>query len=202
VNSKGFDMPIIVRIGSATMASRTRRILALISALAIGLGVGLEPHTAVAAANCQASYVVLGQAATLTGPTSTDWFNVFGEDFDATVPATLTFGVPVIPWSIDQLKTVQPAVTTYVMPAKYMSSGFKWTFRTRDPGVQKINVRIAGQGCEASTLVDFSPPATSTADLPAPSEPSPLTPPVLLLAFAGAVLASWKQLDRRERARS
>jgi hypothetical protein len=164
-------------------------------ALTTALGLGLQPNPAMAAGVCRASFVILGPAPTLTGMTPTDWFNVFGEDFDPTVPATLTFGVPVIPWSIDQPKVVQPAVTAYVMPAKYMNAGFKWTFRARDPGVKTIDVQIAGSGCQATTVVDFSPPATSTAELAAPKEPSSLAALLLLLSFAGGLLAVWRRLD-------
>jgi hypothetical protein len=80
--------------------------------------------------------------------------------------------------------------------------GFKWTFRARDPGVRTIGVRISGSGCSASTLVDFSPPATSTADPPLLGEPTPFPPLFLLLAFAGAVLVGWSWLDHRSRASS
>jgi hypothetical protein len=166
----------------------------LISTLAIGVALAFKPSPAVAVSTCKASYVVLGQIPNMTGPTSTDWFNVFGDGFDANVPATLTFGVPVIPWSIDHLKEVQPAVTTFVIEEP--GAGFKWTFRARDPHVRTINVRISDSGCEASTLVDFSPPATSTAELAAPKEPSSLAAVLLLLSFAGGLLAVWRRLDR------
>jgi hypothetical protein len=178
------------------VSSRSRRFAVLMCALTTALGVALPPNPMMAAGACKASFVILGPAPTLTGMTPTDWFNVFGDDFDPTVPATLTFGVPVIPWSIDQPKVVQPAVTAYVMPAKYMASGFKWTFRARDSGIKTIDVQIAGSGCQATTLVDFSPPATSTADLAAPKEPSSLAALLLLLSFAGGLLAFWRRLDR------
>jgi hypothetical protein len=165
-------------------------------ALATALGVGLKANPAMAAGACRASFVILGPAPTLTGSTPTDWFNVFGDDFDPTVPATLTFGVPVIPWAIDQPKVVQPAVTVYVMPTKYMAAGFKWTFRARDPGVKAIDVQIAGSGCQATTVVDFSPPATATAELAAPKEPFSLATLLLLLSFAGGLLAVWRRFDR------
>ena len=165
-------------------------------ALTTALFVALQPNPAAAAGACRASFAILGSAPTLTGMTPTDWFNVFGEDFDATVPATLTFSVPVIPWSIDQPKAVLPAVTAYAMPAKYMAGGFKWTFRARDPGVKTIDVQIAGSGCQATTVVDFLPPATSSAELAAPKEPSSLAALLLLLSFAGGLLAFWRRLDR------
>jgi hypothetical protein len=101
----------------------------------------------------------------------------------------------VIPWSIDQPKVVQPAITDYVMPAKYMAAGFKWTFRARDPGVKTIDVQIVGSGCQATTLVDLSPPATSTAELEAPNEPPSFVAVLLLLSFAGGLLAFWRRLD-------
>jgi hypothetical protein len=193
------------------MAPRSRLSLVLVSALVVGLGVALTPIAVVAAGGCRASYLVLGPQIDSTGPASTDWFNVFGEDFDPTVPATLTFSVPVIPWSIGQSGAGQTAVSSFVIPTKDMAgiptndiagSGFKWTFRARDPGVQTIGVRITGSGCSASTLVDFSPPATSTPDPPLPGEPSPIVPPLLLLAFASSVLVGWSWLDHRARASS
>ena len=188
------------------MAPRSRISLVLVSAFSLLVGVALMPAVAVAAGGCRASYVVLGPQVDSAGSASTDWFNVFGDDFDPTVPATLTFSVPVIPWSIDQSGAEQTAVTTFVIPTKDMAgiptndtpgSGFKWTFRARDPGVATISVRIAGSGCEASTLVDFSPPATSTADPPLPGEPSSNALLLLLLAFAGSVVGGWSWLDRR-----
>lgn len=185
------------------MASRSRAIEVLICTLAIGLGLTAKPQAILAVGPCSADYVVLGQMPRLTGPTPTDWFNVFGGDFDPAVPATLTFGVPVIPWSIDQPGEVLPAVTTFSMPAADMSTGFKWTFRARDAGVRAIRVRIAGKGCRASTLVDFSPPATSTADArPVPSEPSPVRPLLLLLAFSCGMVAVRRRLDNGARAGS
>src|SRR5712671_4330749 len=150
-------------------------------ALTTALFVALQPNPAAAAGACRASFAILGSAPTLTGMTPTDWFNVFGEDVDPTVPATLTFSVPVIPWSIGQSGAEQTAVRTFVIPTKDMAGiptndmaggGFKWTFRAHDLGVQTIGVRISGSGCSASTLVDFSPPATSTADPPLPGEPT------------------------------
>lgn len=189
--------------GSAIMASRSRLVVVLISGLAIGLGVAFMPHTAVAASTCSASYVVLGQIPNMTGPTSTDWFNVFGDDFAPSVSATVTFGVPVIPWSIDHLKEVQPAVTTFDVPAEDMAAGgFKWTFRARDPGVETIKVRITGSGCEANTVVDFSPPATSTTLPAVPKEPSPESALLLLASFAGGLVAAWRRLDHSARAGS
>jgi len=168
----------------------------MMCALTTAFGVALNSYTAVAASTCSASYVVLGQIPNMTGPTSTDWFNVFGEDFEPSVTATVTFGVQVIPWSIDHLKEVQPAVTTFVVPAGDMAAGgFKWTFRARDPGVKTIDVQIAGSGCQATTLVDFSPPATSTAELAAPNETFSLAALLLLLSFAGGLLAVWRRLD-------
>lgn len=179
------------------MGLRSRRIVVLISVLTVGIGAATMPDAITAAGTCRADYSILGQAPGLTGPTSTDWFNIFGMDFDPSVPATLTFGVPVIAWSIEQPTVVQPAMTRFVMPAADMSAGFKWTFRSRDPGVQVIGVAIAGLGCQASTLVDFSPPDTSTVELPTPSQPSPVIPLLLLLAFVGGALVTWRWLDTR-----
>jgi hypothetical protein len=176
------------------MASRSRVIVGVVLVLAIGLGHAARPDPIVAAGACRAGSAILGQTPGLTGPTPTDWFNVFGEDFDPTVPATLTFGVPVIPWTVEQPSVVQPAVTAFSMPAQAMSSGFKWTFRARDPGVLTISLRISGEGCQASTLVDFSAPATSTADGgPGQRDRPPAEPLLLLLSFTGSALA----LNRR-----
>jgi hypothetical protein len=184
------------------MWPRSRRIPVLIVVLTIGLGVADLPDPTAASGGCRASYATLGQAPGLTGPTPTDWFNILGEDFDPTVPATLTFDVPVIPWSIDQPTLVQPALTTFQVPAASMSAGFKWTFRTRDPGVQVIHVDVAGLGCQASTIVDFTPPASSTADIPTPSEPAPVTPLLLVMAFVSGMVAALRWFDHRPRARS
>ena len=155
------------------------------------LGIGAKPSVVVAGSECRASYVVLGQFPALTGATPTNWFNVFGENFDASVPATLTFSAPVIPWSVEQPTSVQSPVTSFTVPAKYMSSGFKWTFRPQDGKVQEIAVRITGKACEASTVVDFSPPATSTV-LASPSvhDQSSAELLILLLAFCGGALTA------------
>ncbi|HEX5822974.1 MAG TPA: hypothetical protein VFY18_00820, partial [Candidatus Limnocylindrales bacterium] len=146
-----------------------------------------------AAGSCRADFAILGQAPGLTGATPTDWFNVFGTEFDASVPATLTFGVPVIPWSIDQPTVVQAAVTTFAVPAADMAAGFKWTFRSRDRGVRSISVVVAGLDCQAKTVIKFALPATSTAEPSAPSQPLPVGPLALLLAFAGGVSAAWRR---------
>jgi hypothetical protein len=176
---------------------RTRLHLAVVlSVIALAgaiLGIGATPSVAVAGSECRASYVVLGQIPALTGPTPTDWFNVFGDNFDPSVPATLSFSAPVIPWSVDQPWSVQAPVTSFTMPAKYMSSGFKWTFRAQDGKVQEIHVRITGKACEASTVVDFSPPATSTTrDAPASRDQSPASLLVLLVALGGALAMLWR----------
>ena len=153
------------------------------------LGIGATASVAVAASACQASYVVLGPLPALTGATPTDWFNVFGDNFDPSVPATLTFSAPVIPWSVEEPMSVQAPVTSYTMPAKYMGrGGFKWTFRAQDRKVQEITVRIIGKACEASTVVDFSPPGTSTvSDAPASRDQSPASLLIQLVSVGGAL---------------
>jgi hypothetical protein len=154
-----------------------------------------------AAGPCQADSVVLGQMPGLTGPTPTDWFNVFGQDLDPSVPAVLTFDVPMIPWSLEQPKVVQAAVSTFTIPSAHSTEPFKWTFRARDPGVQAIRVTVAGPGCEAITRIDLSPPATSTAELaPDPGEGAMLGQATLLaLVFGVALLAANRRLARRRR---
>jgi hypothetical protein len=164
------------------------------------LGMGATPGVVVAGSACQASYVVLGQIPALTGPTPTDWFNVFGDNFDPSVPATLTFSAPVIPWSVEQPTSVQAPVTSFTMPVKYMSSGFKWTFRAQDGKVQEIALRITGKACVASTVVDFSPPATSTVhDAPASRDQSPASLLILLVSLGGALAMLWRLYSERNR---
>jgi hypothetical protein len=154
----------------------------------------------VARSPCQASYVVLGQIPALTGPTPTDWFNVFGDNFDPSVPATLTFSAPVIPWSVEQPTSVQAPVTSFTVPATYMSSGFKWTFRAQDGTVQEIHVRITGKACDASTVVDLSPPATSTTqDAPASRDQPPASLLILLVSVGGALAMLWRLHSERNR---
>jgi hypothetical protein len=182
-------------------------------ALAIGLAAGvlamgfvLGGQTASlgsvrAAGPCQADSVVLGQMPDLAGATRTDWFNVFGQDLDPSAPAVVTFDVPVIPWSVEQPKVVQAAVSTFTIPSAHSAESFKWTFRARDPGVQAIRVTVVGPGCEAITRVDFSPPATSTVTVaPDPGEGGTLgLGSVLVLVFGCALLAAHRRLARRGR---
>ncbi len=164
------------------------------------LGMGATPGVVVADSPCQASYVFLGQIPALTGATPTDWFNVFGDNFDPSVPATLTFSVPVIPWTVDQPSSVQSPVTSFTVPAKYIRSGFKWTFRAQDGKVQEIHVRITGKACEASTVVDFSPPATATTqDAPASRDQSPACLLILLVSLGGALAMLWRLHSERNR---
>jgi len=164
------------------------------------LGIGAKPGVVVASSECRASYVVLGQIPALTGPTPTDWFNVFGDNFDPSVPATLTFSAPVIPWSVEQPTSVQAPVTSFTVPATYMSSGFKWTFRAQDGTVQEIHVRITGKACDASTVVDLSPPATSTTqDAPASRDQPPASLLILLVSVGGALAMLWRLHSERNR---
>ena len=165
------------------------------------LGMGATPGVVVAGSPCQASYVVLGQIPALTGPTPTDWFNVFGDNFDPSVPATLTFSAPVIPWSVEQPTSVQSPVTSFTMPAKFMGKGgFKWTFRPQDGKVKEIAVRITGKACEARTEVDLSPPATSTTQEGPPSrDQSPASLLILLVSLGGALAMLWRLHSERNR---
>ncbi|HEY5435672.1 MAG TPA: hypothetical protein VIK13_10600, partial [Candidatus Limnocylindrales bacterium] len=65
----------------------------------------------------------------------------------------------------------------------------------RDPGVLTISLRISGEGCQASTLVDFSAPATSTADGgPGQRDRPPAEPLLLLLSVTGSALAVNRRL--------
>ncbi len=170
--------------------------LGLIGFLAVAAARGVE-----AAQPCVASYVVLGQLGGISGPTPTDWFNIFGEHFDSSVPARIRFGVPVIPLSIERPQESLPPVTEFTVPSESMSAGFKWTFRTRDPGVQSIRVRIVGKACTATTLVDLSPPDTSTAE-PTPVPTGPPSAEVLLAAASVSGLAFRAILRRKTRPRS
>jgi hypothetical protein len=164
------------------------------------LSMEATPGVVVAGSECRASYVVLGPIPGLTGATPTDWFNVFGENFDPSAPATLTFSAPVIPWSVERPMSVQSPVTSFTMPAKYMSSGFKWTFRGQDGKVQEIAVRITGKACEARTVVDLSPPATSTPqDAPASRDQSPASLLILLALVGGALAMLWRLHSERNR---
>ncbi|MEA2518627.1 MAG: hypothetical protein QOF49_707 [Chloroflexota bacterium] len=178
-----------------------RSIGRFVGAVALGLVLSGQATTAAAAGPCQADSVVLGQIPGLTGPTPTDWFNVVGQDLDPTVVATVTFDVPVVPWSVEEPSVIQRAVSSFTIPKAYSAESFKWTFRARDPGVQAIHVAVAGRGCEAITRVDFLPPATSTADLaPDPGDgatPGPGT--VLAVAFLFALLGANRRLARRLR---
>ena len=158
------------------------------------LGIGATPGVVVAGSACQASYVVLGPMPVPAGATPTDWFNVFGDNVDPSVPATLTFSAPVIPWSVEEPMSVQAPVTSFTMPAKYMGrGGFKWTFRAADGKVQEIHVRITGKACDASTVVDFSPPGTSTTqEGPASPDQSPVSLFILLGSLGGALAMLWR----------
>jgi hypothetical protein len=174
--------------------------LGVIALAGATLGMGATPGMVVAASACQASYVVLGQTPAATGATPTDWFNVFGDNFDPSVPATLTVSAPVIPWSVEQPLSVQAPVTSYTMPAKYMAGGFKWTFRAQDGKIQEITVRITGKACDASTVVDFSPPGTSTVpDAPASRDQSSASLLILLVSIGGALAMLWRLHSERNR---
>lgn len=143
------------------------------------------------AATCQADNALLGQLPILTGPTSTDWFNVLGLDFDPTVPPTLTFSAPVVPYPGDSPQALPTSLTSFVVPATEFAGSFKLTFRARDSGVRTITVRIAGKGCVASTVVAMTLPGTST---DAPAAPSPGGLVMILLVALGAAYGLWRRL--------
>ena len=175
------------------MTALPRGLLGVAFLAATILGIGATPSMVVAASACRAWYVVLGPMPVPPGATPTDWFNVFGENFDPSVPATLTFSAPVIPFSFEDPMSVQVPLTSYTMPAKYMASGFKWTFRALDPKAQEIAVRITGKACEARTVVDFSPPVTATTqDAPASRDQSPGSLLTLLVSVGGALAMLWR----------
>jgi hypothetical protein len=68
--------------------------------------------------------------------------------------------------------------------------GFKWTFRAADGTVKEIAVRITGK---ASTVIDFSPPATSTTQVgPPPRDQSPASLLTLLISLGGALAMLWR----------
>jgi hypothetical protein len=155
----------------------------------------IGPHLAAALGVIALAGATLGM-----GATPTDWFNVFGDNFDPSVPATLTFSAPVIPWSVEQPMSVQAPVTSYTMPAKYMAGGFKWTFRAQDGKIQEVAVRITGKGCEARTVVDLSPPGTSTVPgAPASRDQSPASLLILLVSIGGAIAMLWRLHSERNR---
>jgi hypothetical protein len=177
---------------------RASTLIACLVASAIALAA--KPVVVIAGSGCTATYAVLGQMPGLTGPTPTVWFNVIGRDFDPSIPATLTFGVPVIPYSLDDPRVVEPAVTTFSIPAETMSTSFKWTFRAQEADVRTIRVRVAGNGCHTAVVVDLSPPATSTADAMAtPGDGLTPGPILLLIALAGGMLITDRRLGRRAR---
>jgi hypothetical protein len=182
------------------MMALPRGLIGVVLIAGATLGIGATASVAVAASACQASYVVLGPMPALTGATPTDWFNVFGDNFDPSVPATLTFSAPVIPFSFEDPMSVQAPVTSYTMPAKYMASGFKWTFRAQVGKIQEITVRITGKACDASTVVDFSRPGTSTVpDEPAPRDQSPASLLILFVSVGGALAMLWRLHSERNR---
>src|SRR5664279_4536148 len=122
-----------VRSGGLSMRMPRDLIGVLVLAGALILGTAGAPRSAVAAGTCKASYVLLGEFPRASGSTPTQWFNIFGEDFDsisAFTAATLSFSVPVIPWPTNETDPVQAAVTSYTVPmtAEQMRAGTKWSF--------------------------------------------------------------------------
>ena len=169
---------------------------ALGAMLSIGLLLGAS--TVQAASACSAGNAVLGQTPALTGTTPTGWFNITGEGFASSALPTMTFSVPVIPWTESNPMTVAAPVTTFTLPAGQSPDlGFKWTFRAANTSVQRITVRIAGQGCAATTVVDFAAPATSTAAaVPDHTDLGPGRLLVLVLAFGVGGFALWRRTGR------
>ena len=157
----------------------------------------LIPGTTANAANgCSADSEVLGQLPALTGPTPTDWFNVFGEGLDPAGTWTVTFIVPVMPWPLPSPLTYDPkkALSSLGMPSD-TSGGFKWTVRTRDKGVKSLAIHVTDGTCTASHIAVLMPD-TST-------DPEPRDVPFALLpALIGAALvAMFRRAPRSERPR-
>src|SRR5690348_17155540 len=139
-----------------------------------------------------------------TGDDSTQWFNVFGIGFDASVPATLTFNTQVIPYSIAEPHDQLPPTNTFTLPADYMTDYFKWTFKSVAP-TQTIQMTISGKDCQTSTVIKFDPSAPYTPEptlpdtaavLPAASvdAPFPIVPVALILVFTGVLILSTRLL--------
>ena len=129
-----------------------------------------------AASPCSVDVAVLGQLTTLTGPTDTDWFNVIDLGFEPS--AVISFDVPVIPYSVEVPTSVMPAATSFPAPP-----GDKGTFRTRDLGIDSVNVSISDGACKASSLVRFGPPPTDTFS-DGHEHRSSGSPTIAVLAFA------------------
>jgi hypothetical protein len=159
------------------------------------LSVLVPPTTATAAGDCAADSTVLGHLPFLTGPTSTDWFNIFGEGLDPAGTWTVTFSVPVMLWPLPAPLTYDPkqATTSLAMPSN-PSGGFKWTVRTRDKGVSSLTFHVTDGTCTAAHVVVLVP---DTATDPAP----PGVPFPILAALIGAGLGAVFVLrpSRRER---
>ncbi len=147
------------------------------------------------AATCRADNVLLGQVPVLTGQTSTDWFNVFGFDFDPSLPPTITFGAPVVLYPGETSQGLPPSVTSFVVPTTFFDGSFKLTFRARDSDVRTITARIVGEGCVANTIVQLTLPGTST---DAPATPSLGGLALILLVSLGAAAALWRRLQKVE----
>ncbi len=160
-----------------------------VSAAVVALLVLAAP-TPSRAATCQADNALLGQLPILTGPTSTDWFNVLGLDFDPTVPPTLTFTAPVVPYPGDSPQVLPPSVTSFVVPSSEFAGSFKLSFRARDTGVRSITVRIVGKRCVASTVVALTLPGTST---DAPAAPPLVGLGLMCVAALGAAYGLWRR---------
>ena len=183
------------------MASRIALLIAVCSLGVAQLTLTSQPVNA--AARCGASFVVLGQMPALTGATPTDWFNVFGTDFDPSVPPVIAFGTPAIPYSIENPFGVQPAVTTFTVPAQAFDASFKWTFRSRDVSVKTISVAIAGKGCTATTVIDLAPPPSTSTEEPRDvggTGPFP-RPGLFVLAFAAGMIVTTQRLRRWSQSR-
>lgn len=148
------------------------------------LAVLMPATTATAAGACTADSTVLGQLVFLTGPTSTDWFNVFGDGLDPAGTWTVTFSVPVMLWPLPAPLTYDPkqATTSLAMPTN-PSGGFKWTVRTRDKGVNSLTIHVTDGTCTAAHVVVLVPD-TATDPIPA-GAPFPI-----LAALIGAGLGA------------
>lgn len=103
---------------------------------------------------CSADNVLLGPDSGVTTP----WFNIFAANFDPATSITITFDKPVIAWPGEGAPS-GPIETLTVSG----TGADKLSFRPADAGVARIVVRIGGGGCFATTTVDLSGAAATSA---------------------------------------
>lgn len=146
-------------------------------------------------APCSVEAFVFGQAVSLTGPTPTDWIQVFGFGLSPSHRWTLTFSRPMYMWPIPNPSTMP--VTRYVM-APNPSGGFKWDVRTRDVGVDTVRYSVSDGRCTASMTIALAPnTATEPAPGPNPGAPWPLW--VTVVAVLTVLLARFRPERRAAR---